>query len=113
MKVLKSLLLIALMSLGTSAFAQDISKMSDKELSSHYKQQIDGLELELKQIQLDLKQAKLDEKMGKTPSESTSSINSRMKAKKDEIKNIKGKKKAIDTAIKTKEKAEKAAEARK
>ena len=110
MKLNKVIAFIALVCVSTAAFAQDTSRMTDKELSAQYAKDIAQKQIDIKQIQVDLKQAKFAEKQGMNPGESSYAVKMRLKQSQSELKELKKKKKTVDTAIKTKEKADKAAE---
>ena len=89
---------IALTGVCSTLYAQNKSALSDKTLSAEYKQQITVLNSEIKTVRIKLKG---DPK--------NSELRSDLDAKQAELKDVKGKKKVIDDAIKNKAASEKAA----
>ena len=96
-KVLLFCIALSLSSVFSAIRAQDVSGLSDKELSAQYKQQIAVLNSEIKTLKLKLKADK-----------SNSELQSELNAKQATLKDVKSKKKIIDDAIKSKAASEKA-----
>ena len=79
------------------AKAQDVSTMSDKDLSAQYKGQMDVLKSEIKTLKLKLKTDK-----------ENPDLKAEVKQKTEDLTEVKDKKAVIDKAIKSKKASEKA-----
>jgi len=91
-------MVIALTGVFSVVSAQNKSELSDKALSAQYKHEIDVLNSEIKTTKIKLK---ADQK--------NPDLRTELEEKQSQLKEIKGKKKIIDDAIKSKAAAEKAA----